>query len=178
MRAKLSLNKAILDQGWAEFRRQLEYKMQWRGGRCMAVPPQYTSQTCPACDHCSTGNRTGQACAYEENADMVGAINILSRGMKMLRGEGLDAAHACAGPQGRSGIACLSERYKPSATANPPPLWFDAALERRRNSRPFRSLSGERQREDGVDLKTESERLHLVHKTVQRDLQAQSAFSK
>jgi putative transposase len=112
VRAKAGLNKAILDQGWFELRRQLEYKMQWRGGRCMAVPPQYTSQTCPACGHVDAGNRKEQAhfaclaCKYEENADVVGAINILSRGMQMLRDEGLDAAHACAGPQGRSGNAC------------------------------------------------------------------------
>jgi putative transposase len=112
VRAKSGLNKAILDQGWFEFRRQLEYKLQWQGGRCMAVPPQYTSQTCPACGHVDAGNRKEQAhfaclaCEYEENADVVGAINILSRGMQVLRGEGLDAAHACAGPQGRSGIAC------------------------------------------------------------------------
>lgn len=30
--AKSGLNKAILDQGWFEFRRQLEYKQSWRGG--------------------------------------------------------------------------------------------------------------------------------------------------
>jgi putative transposase len=112
VRAKAGLNKAILDQGSFELRRQLEYKMQWRGGRCMAVPPQYTRQTCPACGHCSAGNRKEQAhfaclaCKYGENADVVGAINILSRGMQVLKDEGLDAAHACAGPQGLSGIAC------------------------------------------------------------------------
>ena len=121
VRAKAGLNKAILDQGWAEFRRQLEYKLQWKGGRSIAVPPQYTSQTCPACGHVSAGNRTGQArfaclaCAYEENADVVGAINILSRGMQMLRDEGLDAAHACAGPQGRPD-RLPSEQQKLSAT--------------------------------------------------------------
>jgi len=30
--AKSGLNKAILDQGWFEFRRQLEYKLAWSGG--------------------------------------------------------------------------------------------------------------------------------------------------
>src|SRR5690625_3513854 len=29
LRAKSGLNKAILDQGWFEFRRQLEYKLAW-----------------------------------------------------------------------------------------------------------------------------------------------------
>ncbi|WP_176091451.1 RNA-guided endonuclease InsQ/TnpB family protein, partial [Burkholderia ambifaria] len=32
VRAKSGLNKSILDQGWFEFRRQLEYKTAWRGG--------------------------------------------------------------------------------------------------------------------------------------------------
>jgi putative transposase len=121
VRAKSGLNKAILDQGWAEFRRQLEYKMQWMGGRCIAVPPQYTSQTCPTCGHVSAGNRRTQArfaclaCNHEHHADVVGAINILSRGMQMLRDEGLDAAHACAGPQGCPD-RLPSERHGPSAT--------------------------------------------------------------
>src|SRR6202051_156696 len=35
---KSGLNKAILDQGWFELRRQLEYKMAWRGGFTGAVP--------------------------------------------------------------------------------------------------------------------------------------------
>jgi putative transposase len=39
VRAKSGLNKAILDQGWYEFRRQLEYKQRWRGGMVIAVSP-------------------------------------------------------------------------------------------------------------------------------------------
>jgi len=38
VRAKAGLNRSILDQGWAEFRRQLEYKMLWAGGLFLAVP--------------------------------------------------------------------------------------------------------------------------------------------
>ena len=30
VRAKAGLNRAILDQGWFEFRRQLEYKLSWK----------------------------------------------------------------------------------------------------------------------------------------------------
>ncbi|KAA9953461.1 IS200/IS605 family element transposase accessory protein TnpB, partial [Escherichia coli] len=40
------LNRSILDQGWYEMRRQLEYKQLWRGGQVLAVPPAYTSQRC------------------------------------------------------------------------------------------------------------------------------------
>lgn len=40
VRAKSGLNKRILDQGWYEFRRQLQYKLAWNGGWLLAVPPQ------------------------------------------------------------------------------------------------------------------------------------------
>ncbi len=86
VRAKSGLNKAILDQGWFEFRRQLDYKLAWAGGWLVAVPPHYTSQTCPECGHCSKENRSTQAafacvqCRFEEHADVVGAINVLRAG--------------------------------------------------------------------------------------------------
>lgn len=87
---KSGLNKAILDQGWGEFRRQLEYKLTWVGGTLVAVPPQNTSRTCPACNHVSKDNRKTQAqfecveCGFKENADLVGAINILRAGYAQL----------------------------------------------------------------------------------------------
>src|SRR6202044_3993820 len=49
VRAKSGLNRSILDQGWAELRRQLEYKLAWNGGRLTAVPAINTSRTCPEC---------------------------------------------------------------------------------------------------------------------------------
>jgi putative transposase len=90
VRAKAGLNKSILDQGWYEFRRQLQYKLQWAGGMLIAVPPQGTSQRCPMCDYVSAANRLTQArfrcvaCLYEDNADVVGAKNILARGHRVV----------------------------------------------------------------------------------------------
>lgn len=87
---KSGLNRAILDQGWGEFRRQLDYKMEWSGGMLLAVPPHHTSQTCPACRHISKDNRQTQAkflcveCGYKNHADVVGAINTLERGHRLL----------------------------------------------------------------------------------------------
>jgi putative transposase len=87
---KSGLNKAILDQGWGEFRRQLDYKMAWKGGLLFAVPPHYTSQECPKCHHISADNRQTQAqfrcvqCGYENHADVVGAINVKERGQRLL----------------------------------------------------------------------------------------------
>lgn len=96
VRAKSGLNKSILDQGWYEFRRQLEYKMQWQGGWLMTVNPRNTSRTCPVCGHVSADNRTTQAkfacvsCGHQAHADVVGAINILARGMQNMRHGGKD----------------------------------------------------------------------------------------
>lgn len=102
VRARSGLNKSILDQGWYEFRRQLEYKLAWRGGILIAVPPQNTSRTCPYCGHVSADNRKTQAgfrcetCGFEENADVVGAINILRAGHARLACEVSDAARSPA----------------------------------------------------------------------------------
>lgn len=58
----------------------------WNGGFLFAVPPQNTSRTCPCCGHTSKDNRKTQAdfecveCCYQNNADVVGAINVLKRG--------------------------------------------------------------------------------------------------
>ncbi|GGX88083.1 transposase [Litchfieldella qijiaojingensis] len=86
VRAKSGLNKSILDQGWFEFRRQLDYKLAWNGGHLIAMPPRNTSRTCPCCGHVSADNRRAQErfacveCGFEENADLVGAINVLRAG--------------------------------------------------------------------------------------------------
>ena len=102
VRAKSGLNRSILDQGWFEFRRQLEYKMAWAGGLVLAVPPHHTSQTCPACGHVHAGNRATQAsfkclaCDFEGHADHVGALNVLARGHRVM---------ACGGDVSRSGSA-------------------------------------------------------------------------
>jgi putative transposase len=83
VRQKAGLNRAILDQGRAEFRSQLEHKMLWVGGVFLAVPPQNTSRTCPRWFHVSKDNRKSQArfpcveCGFEQNADLVGAIGAI-----------------------------------------------------------------------------------------------------
>lgn len=93
VKAKSGLNRAILDQGWGEFRRQLDYKLLWNGGYLIAVPPQNTSRTCPMCGHVSKENRQTQAkfvcvcCGFSENADVEGAMNVLKRGQLQLAAE-------------------------------------------------------------------------------------------
>lgn len=90
VKAKSGLNRSILDQGWYEMRRQLEYKQLWRGGQVLAVPPAYTSQRCACCGHTAKENRLSQskfvcqACGYTANADVNGARNILAAGHVVL----------------------------------------------------------------------------------------------
>lgn len=90
VKQKSGLNRSILDQSWYEFRRQLDYKLLWNGGHLIAVPPQNTSRCCPACRHTSKDNRQTQSlfecveCGYKNNADIVGAINVLRRGQAIL----------------------------------------------------------------------------------------------
>jgi len=86
VRAKSGLNKSILDQGWHEFKRQLDYKLFWKGGMLVEVNPRHTSQRCSCCGHTVKENRASQAvfkclaCGYEENADVNAAKNILTVG--------------------------------------------------------------------------------------------------
>jgi len=101
VRAKSSMNKSILDQGWFEFRRQLEYKQLWSGGWVIVVPPQNTSRTCPACRYVAKENRKTQAlfecvaCGYSENADLNAARNILAAGHAVLAcGESAQSGHS------------------------------------------------------------------------------------
>lgn len=91
--AKSGLNRAMLDQGFGQFRTMLAWKLQRRGGELLAVDPRYTSQTCPECGCVSAENRRTQAlfrcvdCGHEANADTNAARNILARGHEVLSGE-------------------------------------------------------------------------------------------
>jgi len=82
---KSGLNRSILDQGWSMFATMLDYKQDWNNGSVLRVPAHYTSQTCPCCRHVAKENRLTQAefvcveCGYSNNADLVGAINVLTK---------------------------------------------------------------------------------------------------
>ena len=96
VRQKSGLNRSILDQGWGMFKDQLEYKLKRRGGELVLVPPHHTSQKCPMCGHTHKDNRKTQAeficqeCGYENNADIVGALNVLAAGLAV-------RSNACGG---------------------------------------------------------------------------------
>jgi putative transposase len=96
VKAKSGLNRAILNQGWGRFRILLESKLAIRGGTLIRVSPHHTSQKCPSCGHVAKENRKSQAdfacvaCGYENNADIVGALNVLAAGQAV-------RSNACGG---------------------------------------------------------------------------------
>jgi len=87
VKAKAGLNRVITQQSWGMFFEFLEYKLKERGGQLIKVDPKFTSQTCLKCGHISKNNRKSQSkfvcesCSFSENADVVGAKNILVRGI-------------------------------------------------------------------------------------------------
>ena len=90
VKRKSALNRAVLDASPFELRRQLQYKLTWRGGLLLAVPPQNTSRRCPACGKVSADNRKTQEtftcvqCRFTANADFVAAVNIKEAGLALL----------------------------------------------------------------------------------------------
>ena len=93
---KAGLNHAILSSVWGKTLQYTKYKALKCGRLVLVVPPQYTSQTCPKCGHCSKENRPEQAlfactnpdCRFNEDhklsADQVAACNIAARAVDML----------------------------------------------------------------------------------------------
>jgi len=86
---KSGLNRSILDSGWFDFRRMLEYKAEVHGSKVIPVNPAYTSQMCSQCGHTDSENRPRggerfccQECGYKEDADINAAKNILAAALK------------------------------------------------------------------------------------------------
>ncbi|MER7970441.1 transposase [Streptomyces sp. NPDC096080] len=93
VRAKSGLNRAVLDVGFGEIRRQLEYKAPLHGVRLSVVNPAYTSQTCHRCGHVDAKSRrtrdlfTCTSCGHSTHADIGAAINIKHRALEALEQE-------------------------------------------------------------------------------------------
>ena len=110
VKGKASLNRRILETGWAGLAAKLDYK----AANLIEVDPAYTSQTCRACGHVAAENRRSQsefecvACGHQGNADVNAALNILGRGTGAT---GRRGALALATPMNR-------QRDIPNATAN------------------------------------------------------------
>ncbi len=89
------LSKSISDAGWSTFRSWLEYFGLKYGKATIAVPPQYTSQDCPACSKRSLKSLSTRthvcSCGYIENRDVAASINILKKGLSTLGHSGIYA---------------------------------------------------------------------------------------
>jgi putative transposase len=97
---KRGLNRSILEQGWGELARQLEYKLAERGGSVSYVNPAYTSQTCSECGSVARESRKSQAvfecvdCGHRAHADTNAAINIHRRSPAGVEGAGCGPVEA------------------------------------------------------------------------------------
>ena len=96
--------------------------MEWR-------PPdrrstENTSRTCPCCGHISKDNRATQArfacveCGFEENADVVGAINVLRAGHARLACEVSGATMPPAAGTHRSESGVRGDAHKQQTTGD------------------------------------------------------------
>ena len=121
VKAKSGLNREILASGWGRLERNLEYK----AGLVVKVDPAYTSQTCAQCGHVNKENRKTQAtfqctaCGHTANADRNAAVNILDRGLPLIRqarGTGASAR------RGAFGVGPTPKTREPGRRGPSPPV--------------------------------------------------------
>jgi putative transposase len=93
VRQKAGLNRAVLNVGFAELRRQLEYKAQWAGRDLIVIDRWYpSSKRCSACGHVlprlalSTRRWTCPACGQAHDRDVNAAKNILAAALAVKAG--------------------------------------------------------------------------------------------
>lgn len=84
-----SFRKAMAPWTYRRVLERIGHKAQENRVHLVAVPPAYTSQTCPVCSLVSKNNRRGEdflcvGCGYKADADHVGAQNVLARTLQLL----------------------------------------------------------------------------------------------
>ena len=88
------LSKSISDVSWSEFVRQLEYKANWYGRNIVKVPTFYpSSKTCSSCGNIKETLKLSERiyhckyCGLEIDRDYNASINILRKGLEILKEE-------------------------------------------------------------------------------------------
>ena len=88
------LAKSISDVSWSEFVRQLEYKANWYGRKVVRVPTFYpSSKTCSSCGSIKETLTLSEriyrceCCGLKIDRDYNASINILRKGLKILKEE-------------------------------------------------------------------------------------------
>ncbi len=85
VKQKSGLNRSLARVAPYGMRMAILWALFKAGGRLILADPKYTSQTCPKCGYTSSSNRPTQAhfgcqlCGCTENADVVGALNVLKK---------------------------------------------------------------------------------------------------
>lgn len=79
-----AFRKAVAPWTYRQVLTRIGQKAQENRVHLVAVPPQYTSRTCPKCGVESKGNRKGEkfkcvSCSHSDDSDVVGAQNVLAR---------------------------------------------------------------------------------------------------
>ena len=94
-RAKAGLNRAALDAGWGEFRRQVEYKAAWRGGTVIAADRWFaSSKTCSGCGTAKAKLAPSErtyvctSCGLVLDRDENAALNLAEYGRQVIAGSG------------------------------------------------------------------------------------------
>ncbi len=85
--AKAGLNRALLDAGFGTIAQLIAEKAESAARSVIYVDPKYTSQTCTACGHVASKNRSGLhfaciACSHVDHADVNAARVILQRAQR------------------------------------------------------------------------------------------------
>lgn len=93
VRQKAGLNRAVLNAGFAELRRQIEYKAAWYGREVVAIDRWYpSSKRCSSCGHVlprlplSTRRWTCPDCGANHDRDVNAARNILAAALAQRAG--------------------------------------------------------------------------------------------
>lgn len=81
--------KALIPWTYSQVIEVLKQKAQENRVHLVSVAPAYTSQTCPSCGTMSRDNRKAEKflcvnCAYSQDADSVGAMNILTKALQLI----------------------------------------------------------------------------------------------
>lgn len=104
------LARAISDCGWHEFRRQVEYKLQWTGGRTTTVSQWFpSSKTCSHCGQVRSELKLSErvfrcpSCGFTADRDWNAALNLRAVAAKVAEtqndcGGGVSVASAAVAP--------------------------------------------------------------------------------
>ena len=112
MLANSRLARHVADAPFAEFRRQVEYKTTWRGGRVITADRWFaSSKTCSGCGTAKTKLALSErtyvctACGLVLDRDVNAAVNLAAYGEQVIAGSGPEINGRGADPKTTPGVA-------------------------------------------------------------------------